>query len=98
MWTGTWASGSITVDGLSNYTEFVLKTSGNEEYIYVTSKATSKVFRGGGVSVSLTPTIFVTALYAERNGNTLTMKKCVYCNPIGENIYDTEITEIIGLL
>ena len=98
MWTGTWASGSITVDGLSNYTEFALKTSGNDEYIYVTSKSTSKVFRGGGVSVSLTPTIFVTAIYAERNGNTLTMKECVYCNPLGENIYDTEIVEIKGLL
>ena len=86
------------MDGLSNYSEFSLKTSGNDEYIYVTSEPTSKVFRGGGVSVSLTPTIFVTALYAERSGNTLTMEKCVYCNPLGENIYNTEITEIKGLL
>lgn len=109
LWTGTWSTGDITVDGLSNYSVFLVKaappTSGAGGICFVATIAgeNNEFFRGWGghgYSTASNPNgRWMYALSAARSNDTLTISQpngwhCVTNN----DIYHPNITEIIGII
>ena len=94
LWTGSWSSGDITVDGLSNYTLFIVKMQGQGTAMLVTLNGT--YFRGdGGYAASST----IEAHYyinATLSGDTLTMVSCHSIS--GTTQTDRTVIEIIGVI
>lgn len=95
LWSGTWASGNITVDGISQYALFIVRMSGQGTQMIVGLNGI--YFRGfGGYSPSSTNEV-VYYLNATISGDTLTMVDCHSINASGTRNAHT-VTEIIGII
>lgn len=99
LWSGSWSSGSITVDGISQYIFFIVRMSGQGTQMLVSlyDDGDGIYFRGfGGYSSSSTnETIYY--LNATLSGDTLTMVDCHSINASGTRVARTVI-EIIGII
>lgn len=95
LWTGSWASGDITVDGISRYTLFIVRMDGQGTQMLVTLNG--QYFRGDG---GYTPSSTNEADYylnATLSGNTLTMVDCHSVTASGTRNART-VTRIIGVI
>ena len=105
LWSNNrWSSGSITVDGLSKYTIFLVRIAekaNHTEYgscIFASiGGANRNYFRGIGGYASNTTTWTYYQLGASRNGDTLTFSYCFGHTSGGTNT-NAEVIEIIGIL
>lgn len=99
LWSGSWSSGNITVDGISQYHLFIIRMSGQGTQILVSvyDDGSSIYFRGfGGYSTSSTNEVGY-YLNATMSGDTLTMVDCHSINASGTRIAHT-VCEIIGVI
>ena len=99
LWSGSWSSGNITVDGISQYHLFIVRMSGQgtQMLVSVYDDGSSIYFRGfGGYSPSSTNEIGY-YLNATMSGDTLTMVDCHSINASGTRIAHT-VCEIIGVI
>lgn len=95
LWTGSWSSSYITVNGISNYSLFIVKMSGQGTNIIASLNGT--YFRGmGGYAVSSSNELNY-YINATLSGDTLTMVDCHSINASGTRIAHT-VTEIIGVI
>ena len=95
LWTGTWASGSITVSDISQYTMFIVRMDGQGTLILAMKNG--QYFRGdGGYSVSSSNEADY-YLNATLSGNTLTMVDCHSYSGTGTRTART-VTAIIGII
>lgn len=107
LWTGTWSSGNITVDGLSNYHMFQVRISrksdhlllGTSVLVFLSSTASNTYFRGIGAYCDSTSTYINYYLNATVSGDTLTWVACFARNgPSGGSNVAMEVSEIIGII
>ena len=99
LWTGTWSSGDLTIDGISQYTLFIVRMSGQgtQMLVSVYDDGSGIYFRGfGGYSPSSTNEVGY-YLNATMSGDTLTMVNCHSINASGTRMNHT-VTEIIGVI
>lgn len=107
LWSGTWSSGDITIDGINDYTLFkvrVARKSDHEErgvalLCTIAIDSSDNQYFGGecGIPVSATA---INAFYfrATKNGNTLTFLFC-YQETYGSSSFTAhEVIEIIGVI
>ena len=95
LWTGSWSSGDLTVDGISQYTLFIVRMDGQGTQMLVSLYGT--YWRGDGgyaVSSSNEAHYYVSATLS---GDTLTMVDCHSINGSGTRTARTVI-EIIGVI
>ena len=105
LWTGTWSSGDITVDGLDNYNVLQIRIglkSNHEEYYacilaMVGDKTGRTSIRGIGGYASNTNANTMYFLNASKSGDTLTWGYCYAHTSSGTNTA-LEIQEIIGII
>lgn len=100
LWEGTWATGSITVGGLSDYVLFAVYLSGSSTPMIGFSVPTDGVFRCFGGYANTTPNMWVHSLNANRSGNVLTMVMCGNCAANGSYNVETDesIHSIYGII
>jgi hypothetical protein len=99
LWTGSWSSGNITVDGISQYHLFIVRMSeqGTQMLVSVYDDGSGIYFRGfGGYSPSSTNEVGY-YLNATMSGDTLTMVNCHSINASGTRTAHT-VCEIIGVI
>mgnify|MGYP006991638415 CR=1 FL=1 len=99
LWKGTWSSGDLTVDGISQYTLFIVRMSGQgtQMLVSVYDDGSGIYFRGfGGYSPSSTNEV-VYYLNATMSGDTLTMVDCHNTTATGTRSART-VCEIIGVI
>lgn len=99
LWTGSWSSGDLTIDGISQYTLFIVRMSGQgtQMLVSVYDDGSGVYFRGfGGYSPSSTNEV-VYYLNATMSGDTLTMVDCHSAQAIGTRTAHT-VCEIIGVI
>lgn len=99
LWTGTWSSGDLTVDGLSNYTVFMVRvqnTAGTTYHLPLIGLVTDVRFYAFGMTASSSAMQHV-SLVAVRNGDTLTMSTCAYVSGTSVST-GQKVVEIIGIL
>lgn len=99
LWTGSWSTDDISVDGIGNYSLFLVKMDGQGSTILATLNTISGTtyFRGiGGFCASAT-TETTYYLAATLSGTTLTMVNCHSITQAGTRTART-VTEIIGII
>ena len=99
LWTGAWSSGDLTIDGISQYTLFIVRMSGQgtQMLVSVYDDGSGVYFRGfGGYSPSSTNEV-VYYLNAAMSGDTLTMVDCHNTTATGTRSART-VCEIIGVI
>jgi hypothetical protein len=99
LWTGSWSSGNITVDGISQYHLCIVRMSeqGTQMLVSVYDDGSGIYFRGfGGYSPSSTNEVGY-YLNATMSGDTLTMVNCHSINASGTRTAHT-VCEIIGVI
>lgn len=95
LWSGSWASDDITVDGISNYSLFIVRMSGQGTQIH--AGLNGSYFRGvGGYSASSTNELMY-YITATLSGDTLTLADCHSINASGTRTART-VVEIIGVI
>ena len=95
LWTGSWSSGDLTIDGISQYTLFIVRMDGQGTQMLVSLYGT--YWRGDGgyaVSSSNEAHYYVSATLS---GDTLTMVDCHSIVGSGTRTART-VTEIIGVI
>ncbi len=104
LWTGRWSSGSITVDGLSNYSIFLVRIAEKADHteygscIFASIGGASRNYlRGIGGYASGTTTWTYYQLGSGRSGDTLTFSYCFGHTSSGTNT-NAEVIEIIGII
>ena len=95
LWTGSWASGNITVDGISRYTLFIVRMDGQGTQMLVTLNG--QYFRGMGGYVSSSTNEVQYYLNATLSGDILTMVSCHSMQTNGTRTAHT-VTRIIGII
>lgn len=95
LWTGSWSSGPITVDGISNYSLFIVRMSGQGTQMLVGKNGTYWRGEGGYVSSSTNEVQYY--INATLSGDTLTMVDCHSAQTSGTRTAHT-VTEIIGVI
>ena len=95
LYTGNFSSGSITVEGLSDYHIFACYCKGAATPMIAFSAPTSTYFRAFGGYINTTPNVFNYAFTATRSGNTLTYVESGNVNVLGEGITNKQALEII---
>lgn len=99
LWSGQWSKDeSITVDGLSDYTLFVVYIYGAATPLIGTSSPNANYFRCFGGYANTTPNFFVYSLNANRSGNTLTAVQIARMNVAGTSITEDSIGSIYGII
>lgn len=101
LWSGTWSSGDLTVDGISDYTIFLVTMDGQATLMFVTRYVypgnNIVYFRGeGGYAVSSSSETRY-YLNATMVGDTLTMVDCHSINYSGTRTART-VNSIIGVI
>ena len=105
LWTGTWSTGNITVDGLSNYTFFILHTAVKSSHTpFGTAIFASLVLANGTVyfrgigGYAYNSSAFTGSYFgATAVGDTLTFGHCFGMASDG-SVSQHEIIEIIGII
>lgn len=103
LWTGTWSQGSITVPGITDYTLFIVRMSGQATNILAMHGGDSGTyFRGIGGYTRFAGQAYKETFYllaARRSGNTLTMEYPGACHSYTvDNRTEMTVTEIIGVI
>ena len=99
LWTGTWNTGSITVDGISQYRMCIVRMSSQGALMlaFIYDNGSTVFFRGEGgyaVSASAETRYYISATLS---GDTLTMDDCHSINASGTRTERT-VSEIIGII
>jgi len=104
LWTGTWSSSDITVDGLSDYNLFLVRVAiksthtENGTCIFAAIGGEDRdSFRGVGGAPFSTSAISFAGIMASRSGDTLTFSYCLAHSTTG-NDTPLEVIEIIGIM
>jgi hypothetical protein len=99
LWTGSWDTGNITVDGISQYKMCIVRMSGQGTLMlaFIYDNGSTVFFRGEGgyaVSASAETRYYISATLS---GDTLTMDDCHSINASGTRTART-VNEIIGVI
>ena len=99
LWTGSWDTGNITVDGISQYKMCIVRMSGQGTLMlaFIYDNGSTVFFRGEGgyaVSASAETRYYISATLS---GDTLTMDDCHSINASGTRTSRT-VNEIIGVI
>lgn len=95
LWTGLWSSGSITVNGISQYKLFIVRMDGQGTQMLVGLNGVYWRGEGGYVSSSTNEVRYY--INATLSGDKLTMVDCHSIQASGTRIAHT-VTEIIGVI
>lgn len=95
LWSGSWSSGNITVDGISQYHLFIVRMSGQGTQMLVGKNGIYWRGEGGYAASSTNETRYY--VNATLSGDTLTMVDCHSINASGGRTAHT-VTEIIGVI
>lgn len=103
LWTGSWSSGDITIDGLSNYHMFQVRIGRKSDHTLfatsITAYLSSTAFRGHGAYCDTTSTYYNYYLNATASGDTLTFVGCFgRSGPSNGSNTALEVKEIIGII
>lgn len=94
LWTGSWSSGDITVDGISQYTLCIVRMDGQGTMILAMKNG--EYFRGDGGFANSSTLDSHYYLSATLSGDTLTMVSCH--QDISSSKIAQTVTEIIGVI
>lgn len=94
LWTGSWSSGNITVDGISQYTLCIVRMDGQGTMILAMKNG--EYFRGDGGFANSSTLDSHYYLSATLSGDTLTMVSCH--QDISSSKIAQTVTEIIGVI
>ena len=95
LWTGSWSSGDLTIDGISQYTLFIVRMDGQGTQMLVSLYGT--YWRGEGGYASSSTNEIRYYINATLSGDTLTMVDCHSAQASGTRTAHT-VCEIIGVI